>query len=85
MFDFPPTRHPKLNFFDYYPNSEETEKYHPMIEYLTETTLKRFSTMECAEIDVDGHYFSTASIDQLLQDANLQHWGDVSELVKFSN
>ena len=40
MFDFPPTRHPKLNFFDYYPNSEETEKWHPMIEYLTETTLK---------------------------------------------
>ena len=41
--------------------------------------------MECAEIDTDGHYFSTASIDQLLQDANLQHWADVTELGKFSN
>ena len=39
--------------------------------------------MECVDFGSgDGHYFSLASIDQLIQDANLQNWADVSELVK---
>ena len=38
--------------------------------------------MECVEFNDDGHYFSLASIDQLIQDANLQNWANVSELVK---
>ena len=40
MFDFPPTRHPMLNFFNYYPNENTNEEWHPILEYLTETTLK---------------------------------------------
>ena len=49
IFDYPPTRHPKLNFFNYYPNKDETEAWHPVLKYMTETTLKRFSTMHCVE------------------------------------
>ena len=49
IFDYPPTRHPKLNFFNYYPNEKESEDWHPILKYMTETTLKRFSTMHCVE------------------------------------
>ena len=49
IFDYPPTRHPKLNFFNYYPNEKEPEGWHPILKYMTETTLKRFSTMHCVE------------------------------------
>ena len=31
----------------------------------------------------DGHYFSVASLDQLLQDANLQNWTTVDNLIKY--
>ena len=82
MFDFPPTRHPMLNFFNYYPNSNTNKEWHSMLDYLTDTTLKRFSTMECVQFNDVGHYFSVASIDQLIQDANLQNWASTSELIK---